>query len=73
LERYGRDGGFLFGKLSIADCMFAPVVSRFETYGVEVPPAVRAYMDRILALPAMMEWRNGAEEEIAAGLGSLND
>lgn len=60
-------GDFLFGRFSIADCMYAPVVSRFETYGVEVPAAVRAYMDRILALPAMQEWKQVAEKEIAAG------
>ena len=61
-------GGFLFGRLSIADCMYAPVVSRFQTYGVTVPARVRAYMDRILALPAMQEWKAAAEKEIAAGL-----
>jgi glutathione S-transferase len=67
LARYGQQGGFLFGRLSIADCMYAPVVSRFDTYGVAVPPDLRAYMERVLALPAMAEWRKGAEEEIAAG------
>jgi glutathione S-transferase len=61
-------GDFLFGHFTIADCMYAPVVSRFETYGVEVPPRVRAYMNRILALPAMALWRKGAEEEVAAGI-----
>jgi glutathione S-transferase len=61
-------GDFLFGNLSVADCMYAPVVSRFETYGVEVPAPVRAYMDRVLALPAMREWRAVCEKEIAAGL-----
>jgi glutathione S-transferase len=61
-------GDFLFGNLSVADCMYAPVVSRFETYGVEVPAPVRAYMDRVLALPAMREWRAVCEKEIEAGL-----
>jgi len=61
-------GGFLFGSLSVADCMYAPVVSRFETYGVDVPASVRAYMDRMLALPAMREWRAVCEQEIEAGL-----
>lgn len=56
-------GGFLFGRLSIADCMYAPVVSRFETYGVPVPKMVRDYMDRVLALPAMQEWKKAALEE----------
>ena len=64
-------GEFLFGRFSVADCMYAPMVSRFETYGVEVPAASRAYMDRILALPAMQEWKIAAEKEIEAGLGLL--
>jgi glutathione S-transferase len=63
-------GGFLFGRFSVADCMYAPVVSRFETYGVDVPAPVRAYMDRVLALPAMREWRAVCEKEIEAGLPS---
>jgi glutathione S-transferase len=66
-------GDFLFGRLSVADCMYAPVVSRFETYGVAVPAPVRAYMDRVLALPAMQEWKIAAEKEVAAGLGHLPD
>jgi glutathione S-transferase len=70
LAHHGTDGGFLFGRLSIADCMYAPVVSRFTTYGVDVPDIVKAYMDRIWALPAMQEWKRGAEEEVAAGLSN---
>jgi glutathione S-transferase len=61
-------GDFLFGALSVADCMYAPVVSRFETYGVKVPAAVRAYMERVMAMPAMQEWRAVCEKEIEAGL-----
>ena len=61
-------GGFLFGKLSVADCMYAPVVSRFDTYGVPVPASVRAYMDRLIALPAMCEWLEAARTEVEAGL-----
>jgi len=68
LTRYGGKDGFLFGKFSIADCMYAPVVSRFETYRVEVPQTLRAYMDRVLSLPAMQEWRAVCEKEIEAGL-----
>lgn len=61
-------GDFLFGDFSVADCMYAPVVSRFDTFGVPVPEEVHAYMDRVLALPAMKTWRKSAEEEIAAGI-----
>lgn len=56
---------FLFGKFSIADAMFAPVVWRFETYVVALPSASRAYADAMLALPAMREWAAGARAELA--------
>lgn len=59
-------GPFLFGRFSIADAMFAPVVSRFETYGVTVGADVRAYMDRIMTLEGMQDWARGAREEVAA-------
>ena len=61
-------GAFLFGKLSVADCMYAPVVARFETYGVAVPAPVRAYMDRMMALPAMQDWLKAAQAETDAGI-----
>jgi glutathione S-transferase len=61
-------GDFLFGGFSIADCMYAPVVTRFVTYDMAVPPAVRAYMNRMLALPGMIAWRKAAEAEVAAGI-----
>jgi glutathione S-transferase len=62
-------GEFLFGAFSIADCMYAPVVSRFVTYGVAVPPPVQGYMDRVMALPAMQDWMADSRAEVAAGLG----
>jgi glutathione S-transferase len=61
-------GEYLFGNLSVADCMYAPVVSRFLTYGVETSPPVKRYMDRMMALPAMQEWRKAAQAEVDAGL-----
>jgi len=61
-------GEFLFGNLSVADCMYAPVVSRFLTYGVETSAAVKIYMDRVMALAAMQEWRQAAQAEVDAGL-----
>jgi len=56
-------GPFLFGRFCIADAMYAPVVSRFDTYGVKVSKPVRAYMDAVLALPGMREWGEMAQEE----------
>jgi glutathione S-transferase len=61
--RYGKEGPYLFGKFSIADAMYAPVVLRFRTYAVELPPDCRAYADAILALPATQDWIAAAEAE----------
>ena len=68
LAEYGHQGGFLFGRFSIADCMYAPVVSRFTTFGVDVPKPVKEYMARIWALPAMQAWMVAAKKEIADGI-----
>jgi glutathione S-transferase len=61
--RYGMDGAFLFGSFSAADAMYAPVVSRFHTYAVELGALARAYMDAVMALPAWGEWRAAALAE----------
>jgi glutathione S-transferase len=68
LGRFGTSEGFLFGRFSIADCMYAPVVSRFLTYGVKLAPDVADYAQRMMATPAMQEWQAGARAEIADGL-----
>jgi glutathione S-transferase len=63
----GDDAGpFLFGRFSIADAMFAPVVWRFRTYGVELSGEARAYSDAMLALPAMREWEQASIAEVKA-------
>jgi glutathione S-transferase len=62
-EKSGDRGPFLFGGFTIADAMYAPVVTRFDTYEVELDPVCRAYADTILALPAFLEWRTAAQEE----------
>ena len=61
--RHGAQGPFLFGQFSIADAMYAPVVLRFRTYAVDLPPEARAYADAILALPAMQDWIAAAVAE----------
>jgi glutathione S-transferase len=68
LTRFASEGDFLFGSLSVADCMYAPVVSRFVTYGVEVPHGVKLYMEKVMALAAMRDWGAAAQKEIDAGL-----
>jgi glutathione S-transferase len=62
-NRFGAGGPFLFGAFGAADAMYAPVVSRFHTYGVAVGPVARGYMDAVMALPAWAEWRAAALRE----------
>lgn len=61
--RYGGGGPFLFGAFSAADAMFAPVVCRFSTYGLDVSPEALAYMTAIQALPSWNEWMTAAQAE----------
>lgn len=55
---------FLFGDFTIADAYFAPVVMRFNTYTVSLPPPLQAYVDRITAHPAVAKWIDGALREV---------
>lgn len=61
--RFGKGGPFLFGNFTAADAMYAPIVSRFHTYAVDVGPASRAYMEAVMVLPAWTEWQAAAREE----------
>lgn len=61
--QFGQGGDFLFGHFSIADAMYAPVVTRFKTYGVELDPVGNAYMQAVLDLPAMKDWYADARDE----------
>ncbi|MEN3931353.1 glutathione S-transferase family protein [Microvirga sp. W0021] len=60
-QAHQAEGPFLFGQFSAADAMFAPVVTRLDTYNIPVSDDTRQYMDTILSLPAFKEW-------LAAGL-----
>jgi glutathione S-transferase len=62
-ERHGQGGPFLFGRFSIADAFYAPVVTRFVTYGVELDAVGQAYRDAVLALPAMKAWEESSRSE----------
>jgi glutathione S-transferase len=61
--RFGADGDFLFGAFSIADAMFAPVVSRLHVYDVDMDAVCDAYRNAVLNHPAMREWLDGAKAE----------
>jgi glutathione S-transferase len=56
-------GPYLFGELSMADAMYAPVVTRFVSYDVPLDNVCAAYSDRIMALPQMAEWCQAAMQE----------
>jgi glutathione S-transferase len=48
--------------------MYGPVVSRFVTYGIEMPDIVRRYTERVAALPAMKDWGVASKAEVEAGI-----
>jgi glutathione S-transferase len=58
-----KDDGFLFGAIGAADAMFAPVVTRFRTFGVQLDGDAEAYCTAIMAYPAMKEWVEAAKHE----------
>jgi glutathione S-transferase len=58
-------GPFLFGERTMADAMYAPVVTRFATYDVKLEPQLKTYADVIMNLPEMIEWIAAAREEPA--------
>ena len=62
-KRFGEGGEFLFGHFTIADAMYAPVVSRFRTYKIELENETQRYADAVWALPAMQEWAAAARNE----------
>lgn len=72
-SQFGAGGDFLFGQFSIADAMYAPVVWRFKGYNVAVDGVEQAYMDAMLALPAMEAWAKAglAEAESMAETDNL--
>jgi glutathione S-transferase len=61
--KFGAGGPFLFGAFSNADAMYAPVVTRFKTYSVDLNPVCRAYSDAMLAHPSMEQWYADAAKE----------
>ena len=62
-EAAAGGGPWLFGGFSIADAMFGPVAFRFRTYGVSCDGAAGAYLETLLAHPAMQRWSAASEAE----------
>lgn len=61
--RFGSEGPYLFGTFSGADIMFAPIVTRFVTYGFTLPGFAAAYAEAMLAHPWMQAWHEAASNE----------
>jgi glutathione S-transferase len=62
-ERFGGSGHLLFGKFTVADAFFAPVVMRFHAYAVKVPRVAQEYCEAVQALAAVREWSDAARRE----------
>ena len=67
-NKFGAGGPFLFGKFGIADAMFAPVASRFTTYGARLAGCgddggAETYRAMMMSLPAMLDWGQAAKTE----------
>ena len=61
--RFGGTGDFLFGNWCAVDMMYAPVVTRFITYSVPMPPFAELYMKAVLSHPHVGEWIDKAQDE----------
>jgi glutathione S-transferase len=60
---HGTDGPFLFGRFTIADAYFSPVVWRFVTYDIPLPVQARSYVDTMRGLASMQDWLSAARAE----------
>jgi len=63
-RRYQSAGDWLFGNFSVADAMYAPVVLRFRTYGMNLPQSASAYPARLLQSDVLQDWLAACESEI---------
>ncbi len=61
--RFGGTGAFLFGDWCAADIMYAPVVTRFVSYSIPLPPFAHTYVAAVLGHPHLREWIDAAQEE----------
>jgi glutathione S-transferase len=65
-ECLAKSGGpFLFGERTMADAMYAPVVTRFMTYDVKLDRTLTAYASMVMGMPEMQEWIEAAKAEPA--------
>ncbi|MEM7019801.1 MAG: glutathione S-transferase family protein [Pseudomonadota bacterium] len=62
-QQYSRPNGWLFGELSTADIMYAPVALRFLTYGIQLPEPAQTFISKVQNLAAIKTWQAMAAEE----------
>ena len=62
-ERSGSDSGWLLGRFSIADAMFAPVAVRFAAYALDLPQGTRSYVQHWLNDKDLQSWMAAARQE----------
>jgi len=62
-ERFSQNGPFLYGEFCAADAMFTPVVTRLDTYQLELHEGMRGYIDAVLSHPAFVAWKEEAFQE----------
>lgn len=55
-RRFGENGNYLYGRFSIADCMFAPVAISFDAYGAELSQEANIYLQTLLDNPFVQKW-----------------
>jgi glutathione S-transferase len=61
--RFGGIGPYLFGEWCAVDMMYAPVVTRFITYSIPMPPFAELYIKAVLSHPHVIEWIDKAQDE----------
>jgi len=62
-SHFGKGGKFLFGRFCNADAMYAPVVTRLQTYSIPVADDTREYMANVMATKAFAAWKEAALKE----------
>lgn len=73
-RKYGAEGAYLFGKFSIADCMFAPMAVCFRSYGPKLSMEAQRYADTLLANPHVQDWiKQGKAEEEAVSMSNVSN
>lgn len=63
-KRFRTNGSYLFGSFTIADAMYAPVVLRFNSYGINCGEFAQEYMANMLGLPELRDWITAGQAEV---------